>query len=185
VTGQEDRRKTNTAHRAAYAAAKEAPTEHKPRLITTSSVRHQVHGAGTIGQLNSRLAVVITRAVGTMWAAYLFVLIAVISLPQAFMAFLHGDTVTGITWLSQSFLQLVLLPIIIVGQNVISASQDARAEADHLTLTTLHAMNVKQLLMLEQQAKILEQQHQILQMLRANPPDPSGDSGGLDRKVAG
>ena len=44
----------------------------------------------------------------------------------------------------------------IVGQNVISASQDKRAEADHLTLTTLHAMNVRQLQMLEQQEKILE-----------------------------
>jgi hypothetical protein len=51
---------------------------------------------------------------------------------------------------------LVLLPIIIVGQNVISASQDARAEADHETLTALHTMNVRQLQMLEQQEKILE-----------------------------
>jgi hypothetical protein len=101
-----------------------------------------------------------------MWAAYIFVVIALVSFPQALMAFLHGDTFVGISWLSQSFLQLVLLPIIIVGQNVISASQDARAEADHLTLTTLHAMNVRQLEMLEQQAKILEQQHQILEMLR-------------------
>ena len=50
---------------------------------------------------------------------------------------------TGITRLSQSFLQLVLLPIIIVGQNVISASQDARAEADHETLTVLHTINVR------------------------------------------
>jgi hypothetical protein len=68
--------------------------------------------------------------------------------------------------LSQSFLQLVLLPIIIVGQNVISASQDARAEADHLTLTTLHAMNVRQLEMLEQQQQILGQQHTILELLK-------------------
>ena len=45
-----------------------------------------------------------------MWAAHLFVLIALLSLPQAWFAFIHGDTVTGISWLSQSFLQLVLLP---------------------------------------------------------------------------
>ena len=91
-----------------------------------------------------------------MWAAYLFVLIGLVSLPQALSSFLKGDTVTGISWLSQSFLQLVLLPIIIVGQNVISASQDARAEADHETLTALHTINVRQLRMLEQQQKILE-----------------------------
>src|SRR5207247_2149578 len=81
----------------------------------------------------------ITKAVGTMWAAYLFVLIALVSFPQALHAFMTGDTYVGIAWLSQSFLQLVLLPIIIVGQNVISASQDARAEADPLTLIALHA----------------------------------------------
>lgn len=38
----------------------------------------------------------------------------------------------------------MLLPIIIVGQNVISRVQDARAETDHETLTTLHEINVKQ-----------------------------------------
>jgi hypothetical protein len=107
-------------------------------------------GDSAMGQFNSRLAVLITRGVGTMWAAYVFVLIAFVSLPQALAAFLAGDTVTGITWLSQSFLQLVLLPIIIVGQNVISIAQDARAEADHETLTALHTINVQQLRILEE-----------------------------------
>jgi len=68
--------------------------------------------------------------------------------------------------ISQTFLQLVLLPIIIVGQNVISASQDARAEADHLTLTTLHAINVQQLEMLEQQKEMLQQQREILDLIQ-------------------
>jgi hypothetical protein len=129
---------------------------HVPRLIKSHHVQHQVHGPGRVGLFNSRVAVTITKATGTMWAAYLFALLALISLPQSLSAFLRGDTVTGIVWLSQSFLQLVLLPIILVGQNVISASQDARAEADHETLTTLHTMNVHQLQILEQQQKILE-----------------------------
>ena len=154
-----DRRISSRQHRADYQAAQESPMEHRPRLITSRSVAPVVHGGGSIGRFNSRLAVAITRAVGTMWAAYVFVLIALISLPQAFMAFIHGDTVVGITWLSQSFLQLVLLPIIIVGQNVISASQDARAAADHETLTALHTINVRQL-------ELLEQQDQILELLR-------------------
>ncbi|HET7465890.1 MAG TPA: hypothetical protein VFL29_04440 [Candidatus Dormibacteraeota bacterium] len=162
-----DRRKSSPAHRAAYEEAIAAPREHKPRLITAATVRPQVHGTGAVGQFNARLAVRITKAVGTMWAAYVFFLIALVSFPQALDALLHGNTLVGVNWLSQSFLQLVLLPIIIVGQNVISASQDARAEADHLTLTALHTMNVRQLEMLEQQAKILEQEHAILEMLRA------------------
>jgi hypothetical protein len=143
-------------HRAALAAAKAAPTEHTPRLVRTKDVVSGMHGEGPLGRFNDWLAVQITKSVGTMWAAYLFILIALVSFPQALDAFLKGDTVTGITWLSQSFLQLVLLPVIIVGQNVISASQDARAEADHETLTALHTINVRQLRILEQQQKILE-----------------------------
>jgi hypothetical protein len=131
-------------------------TLHVPRLVKSRQVHGDVHGTSMFGKFNSQLAVLITKSVGTMWAAYVFVLIGLVSLPQAWHSFMRGDTVTGIGWLSQSFLQLVLLPIIIVGQNVISASQDARAEADHETLTALHTMNVRQLQMLEQQERILE-----------------------------
>ena len=143
-------------HQAALAAARSAPAEHVPRLVTSHHGRTRVHGESALGRFNSGLAVLITRSVGTMWAAYLFALIGLVSFPQALAALLRGDTVTGISWLSQSFLQLVLLPIIIVGQNVISASQDARAEADHETLTALHTINVHQLRLLEQQPEILE-----------------------------
>ena len=166
VKRHRDRRISSPEHRAAYAAAKEKPMEHKPRLITSRSVAPAIHGAGRIGQVNSWLALHITRAVGTMWAAYVFLLISLISFPQAIHAFLTGDTYVGIAWLSQSFLQLVLLPIIIVGQNVISASQDARAEADHITLSTLHSINVRQLRMLEQQEEMLKQQRAILDLLQ-------------------
>jgi hypothetical protein len=157
MTEHGDTRATTTSrHRAAMEIVKDSPTQHVPRHVTSHEVREQVMGAGAIGHFNTLLAVAITRRVGTMWAAYVFVLIALVSFPQALSAFVQGDTVTGITWLSQSFLQLVLLPIIIVGQNVISASQDARAEADHETLTALHTLNVRQLHLLEQQQKILQ-----------------------------
>jgi hypothetical protein len=146
----------NELHRAAVAAVAKSPASFVPRLVTSRTGRKTVHGESTVGRFNSQVAVLITKAVGTMWAAYLFCLIALVSFPQAFDALLRGDRVTAISWLSQSFLQLVLLPIIIVGQNVISASQDARAEADHETLTALHTMNVRQLQLLEQQREILE-----------------------------
>ncbi len=156
----------NHDHQAAVAAAKSEPAEHVPRLVTSHNVRKAMHRGIPVLRFNNWLAVLITRSVGTMWAAYLFMIIGLVSFPQALHAFMKGDMVVGISWLSQSFLQLVLLPIIIVGQNVISASQDARAEADHITLTTLHTMNVRQLEMLEQQAKILAQQHQILELIK-------------------
>src|SRR5712691_1896710 len=145
--------------RASDRAADHAQTraaQHVPRLVKSREVHADVHGSSAVGQFNSRLAVLITTRVGTMWAAYVFALLALVSFPQALLAFMHGDTVVGVSWLSQSFLQLVLLPIILVGQNVISASQDARAEADHETLTALHTMNVRQLQLLEQQERILD-----------------------------
>jgi hypothetical protein len=160
MTEHSDEAGMSSRHRAALAAAKASPADYVPRMVTNRQVRATMHGTSPIERFNSWLAVVITKAVGTMWAAYLFVLIALVSLPQAWAAFAQGDTVTGITWLSQSFLQLVLLPIIIVGQNVISAAQDARAEADHETLTALHTLNVRQLHLLEQQRKILDLLHQ-------------------------
>ncbi len=165
VEQHEDRRKSDTAHRAAYAAAKAAPTLHKPRLITSRSVHETVHGGGALGQFNTWLAVKITKSVGSMWTAYVFAAIALISLPAAIAT---QNTIVIVAWIAQTFFQLVLLPIIIVGQNVISASQDARAEADHITLTTLHAINVHQLQMLTQQQETLKQQREILDLLQSN-----------------
>ena len=171
-----ERRIASKEHRAEYQAAKDAPAEHRPKLITSKSVAGQVHGAGQVGRFNTWLAVNITTSVGTMWAAYVFTLISV---GGAVAVITNNAFLTALSVLiSQTFLQLVLLPIIIVGQNVISASQDARAEADHITLTTLHAINVQQLKMLEQQGKMLQQQREILDLVQkkgiAMPPMESG-----------
>ena len=75
-----------------------------------------------------------------MWIAYLFAAIALISLPAAIES---GQIIVIVSWVAQTFLQLVLLPIIIVGQNVIQAANDARAEADHKTLSAVHRLTVE------------------------------------------
>ena len=80
-------------------------------------------GENPMQRLNALLAVKITGAVGTMWCAYLFALLALISLPDA----IRGGTPTLISWIAQTFLQLVLLSIIIVGQKVASEASDKRA----------------------------------------------------------
>lgn len=80
--------------------------------------------AGPIQKFNAFLAVKITAAVGTMWCAYLFAMLALISLPEA----IRGGTATLIAWIAQTFLQLVLLSIIIVGQKVDGAAADKRAK---------------------------------------------------------
>ena len=79
-------------------------------------------------RLNSILAVNITRGVGTMWCAYAFAALALVSLPSAIKS---GSAVTLVSWISQTFLQLVLLSIILVGQNVLATASDRRAEATY------------------------------------------------------
>ena len=64
-----------------------------------------------------------------MWSAYLFTLLAIVSAPSAFQT---GDKIIIIVaWIAQTFLQLVFLPIIIVGQNVQAAAADARSQATY------------------------------------------------------
>lgn len=76
-----------------------------------------------------RIAVFITKIVGTMWCAIAFTVLALISLPQA----LGGGVATTISWIAQTFLQLVLLSIIMVGQNLQSRHSELRADADYET----------------------------------------------------
>jgi hypothetical protein len=75
-------------------------------------------------RMNARFGLKVTIAVGTMWTAYLFTILALFALPSA----IHQGTYFVVVWLSSSFLQLVLLPIIIVGQNIQANAADRRAE---------------------------------------------------------
>ena len=147
---------THESHRTALEQARSAPHAHTPRHVSRSQVQTAVHGTSLVGRFNAALAVTITRTVGTMYCAYAFALLALVALPAAIE---QGSPTILVNWLSSNFLQLVLLPIIIVGQNVIATAQDARAEADHETLTALHAMA-------KQQLEILKGQNEILDVLR-------------------
>jgi hypothetical protein len=131
-----------------------AAKQHQPRLVMSHDVHAQVHGSSRIGRVNAWLAVTITRSVGSMWVAYLFAGIALISLPAALRS---GDVIVIVSWVAQTFLQLVLLPIIIVGQNIIQAANDMRAEADHETLTAVHRLTVDVHEINEGQTEILRQ----------------------------
>src|SRR5229473_2085764 len=54
--------------------------------------------------------------------------LALVSLPSAIAS---HNAVTLVSWISQTFLQLVLLSVIIVGQNVLAAAADKRSEATY------------------------------------------------------
>ena len=121
-----------------------------------------------IKKLNTHLALKITNGVGSMWSAYLFAIISLLSLPAILVLvspslrhdfpkwIIATSLITLIAWVSQNFLQLVLLPVIMVGQNVIQGQQEAKAETDHKTLTYLANLQEEQMAELESQSAILE-----------------------------
>jgi hypothetical protein len=74
--------------------------------------------------LNGRIAMVLTTAVGTMWCAYIFAILALMVVPQA----IQGGLLTFVQWVSQTFIQLVMLSVIMVGQNILGQAADKRAE---------------------------------------------------------
>lgn len=76
------------------------------------------------GSLNDKLALILTKTVGTMWCAYFFAILALLVLPDA----LRSGLLTTIQWLSQTFIQLVMLSVIMVGQNILGEASDRRAE---------------------------------------------------------
>ncbi len=83
-------------------------------------------------RFNSALAIKITNGVGTMWCAYIFGLIALIGLPAVLgLSVLPSRFSTIVLWVSSEFLQLVLLSVIIVGQNIQSSAADVRSEATY------------------------------------------------------
>lgn len=84
--------------------------------------------------LNERIGLGITKTVGTMWAAYAFFGLSLVSLPAAIAS---GDTLIMVAWIAQTFLQLVLLPIIIVGQNIQAKASDDRALATYRDATAI------------------------------------------------
>ncbi len=89
-------------------------------------------------RFNKRVAIVVTNGVGSMTCAWIFCVLALVSLPAVLSAFavfqgvfpnwlIKASVIALIAWVAQTFLQLVLLSVIMVGQNVQQAASDARA----------------------------------------------------------
>jgi hypothetical protein len=88
-----------------------------------------------VNRFNTNVALVVTKVVGSMWCAYAFAVFDLVSLPDA----IRSGTAAIVSWVAQTFLQLVLLSVIMVGQNVQAAAADKRSEATfHDASATLH-----------------------------------------------
>jgi hypothetical protein len=123
-------------------------------------------------RFNKWLAVKISRGVGTMWCAYIFAAIALYGLPRA----LHPGGAGIVSWIAQTFMQLVLLSVIIVGQNIQSEAADARQAK---TFEDVEAVRDAQALALDRLDAVSARQETILTAITTvlppgTPPRPQG-----------
>lgn len=116
------------------------PIHHAHHLRTAAGIspKHIKGELAHVDTFNAKFAVMVTNIVGSMWCAYVFCLLALCSLPAVLSAFavFHGwfppwlvkaSIVSLIAWIAQTFIQLVLLSVIMVGQEVQAQASDARA----------------------------------------------------------
>jgi len=112
-----------------------------------------------IAKFNYWIAVKITNCVGTMWCAYIFFIIDLFMLPPVIKA---ASVMVWVTYIAQTVLQLILLPIIMVGQNVIQSQNETKADTDHRTLTYLATLQDEQMQELKNQTEILLKLQELL-----------------------
>jgi hypothetical protein len=130
-----DRRATVRSTTSLDAPACQRATEEEPMRVNFRHVPHpRIAARKTAGPprtadqhvgVNGRVALLLTSAVGTMWCAYAFAILALLALPDALRS---GSLMPIVQWLSQTFIQLVMLSVIMVGQNILGKASDKRAE---------------------------------------------------------
>jgi uncharacterized membrane protein len=85
---------------------------------------------------NNWIAIKITRGVATMWCAYIFAVLAVAGFPG-----LHASVQNYVQWVSQTFIQLTMLSVIMVGQKLMTDIQ----KKNHKEMQDLHGVLHKHL----------------------------------------
>src|SRR5258708_38425294 len=130
--------------------------------------RRKEHGVHTTARehtgFNGWLAVNITNAVATMWCACAFTILALISLPEA----IKGGTGPLVAWIAQTFLQLVLLSIIMVGQKVAAAASDKQAYQTYKDAEALLEISNSLHKLLKTNTDLTQQIHKSLE--KTTPP---------------
>lgn len=107
-------------------------SEHQQHTPVNVNFVHRAELAAST--LNMRIAVALTKAVGTMECAYFFTLLALIGFPGW-----NATPTQYVQWTSQTLIQLVMLSVIMVGQSVISRKQELQADEQYETTKKLYA----------------------------------------------
>jgi len=130
-----------------------------PRIAQREQQR-QINVAEVRMGFNAKLAVWITRTVGSMWCAYAFAALALISLPAA----IQQGTVATISWISQTFLQLVLLSVIMVGQQVLAKASDKQAAQTYQDAEALLQISDATHQLIISNSKLTDEMHELLKL---------------------
>ncbi len=136
------------------------PHQHKPRNP------NQLHKEERAEEgLNTRIAILLTKSVGSMWTAYIFVVIAVIGL-LAILQIFSPLTALLVAWASQTLIQLVLLPVIMVGQNVLNRKSEIQADEQYrTTMSTYHDIEQIMQHLIAQDNEILRQSKMLMHLI--------------------
>jgi hypothetical protein len=155
----------------AQAAIAQHETPKKPLYVHTPHL-HIPHNVNDLHEaekkaegFNSAVAVTLTKSVGSMWTAYLFVMLAVAGL-FGLLGLLSNDVYLLVAWASQTLIQLVLLPVIMVGQNVLSRKAELQADEQFdTTMSTYHDIEQIMQHLSAQDDELLRQAKMLIQLL--------------------
>jgi hypothetical protein len=138
------------------------PFPHKPRNVNE---RHKAEQEAS--GVNTRIAVGLTTSVGTMWTAYSFAVLAIIGL-LAILGWLPPLVALLVVWASQTFIQLVMLPILSVGQNVLGRHAELMAEEQfNTTMNSYHSIEEIMQHLSAQDAELLKHTKMLIHLLSA------------------
>jgi uncharacterized membrane protein len=139
------------------------PHQHQPRNVNA------LHAAERAAEgINTKIAITLTNSVGTMWTAYIFAIIAVIGLFGILQLF-NPIVALLVAWVSQTFIQLTLLPVIMVGQNVLGRKAELQADEQfRTTMSTYHDIEQIMQHLSAQDAELLRHARMLEHLLEKN-----------------
>lgn len=135
------------------------PHQHQPKNVNEIHASEKANSS-----FNQKLALLLTKAVGTMICAYVFALLAIIGFPG-----LHATPTQWVQWISQTFIQLVMLSVIMVGQSILGRKQELQADEQfRTTLSTYH--DIEQIMnhLSAQDNELLHHAHMLIHLLEKN-----------------
>lgn len=179
------------------ATALYAHTPHPHTTRNVNDVRRAQRGAkwaqGGVRGFNARLATWTTAKVGTMGCAYIFAAIGTATLLGVFGAFggVSGLVAAVGGAVSSYWLQLVLLPTIMVGQNEQSRQAEELADemyhttvkAEHHIVEVMHHLSAQDEELLRQTAELLRQTPMLAEILAVVRALPGGDALAYDERA--